>query len=126
MHGRKPTAVEKGLVGACSAFVVMTATMPLEMIQRRMQIAAASGNAAFQYRGPAHALTQICRTEGFAAFYRGSLFAYLKVVPSIACMYMLYELCSHAMGIDGLRRCASAVLFKTKAPAAGQGRPTVH
>jgi solute carrier family 25 (mitochondrial phosphate transporter), member 23/24/25/41 len=37
-HGHKPTAAQKGAIGACSAFVVMTCTMPLELIQRRMQV----------------------------------------------------------------------------------------
>ena len=37
-HGAKPTAAQKGAIGAASAFVVMTATMPLELIQRRMQV----------------------------------------------------------------------------------------
>jgi Mitochondrial carrier protein len=34
---RKPSALEKGVIGAASAVVVMTGTMPLELIQRRMQ-----------------------------------------------------------------------------------------
>lgn len=36
--GRRPQAIEKGFVGAASAMVVMTGTMPLELIQRRMQV----------------------------------------------------------------------------------------
>jgi hypothetical protein len=37
-HGHKPTPAQKGGIGAASAFVVMTCTMPLELIQRRMQV----------------------------------------------------------------------------------------
>lgn len=103
-HGCKPSAKEKGIVGACSAMVVMTATMPLELIMRRMQIAGTAAGAAFQYRNTWHALRVITAQEGFATFYRGSLFAYAKVVPSIGAMYMLYEAVSAAMAIGGLRR----------------------
>lgn len=38
MTGRRPQTIEKGFVGAASAMVVMTGTMPLELIQRRMQV----------------------------------------------------------------------------------------
>lgn len=41
--GRRPQAIEKGFVGAASAMVVMTGTMPLELIQRRMQVGALGG-----------------------------------------------------------------------------------
>lgn len=70
-----------------------------------MQVAAASSTSAFRYSGPVDAFVQIVRKEGFRTFYRGSLFAYAKVVPSIGAMYMLYDLSSHALAIGGLRRC---------------------
>lgn len=71
-----------------------------------MQVASALATKhAFHYGGVADAFVQICRREGFRAFYRGSLFAYAKVVPSIGAMYMLYELTSQALAIGGLRRC---------------------
>ena len=38
VYGTKPSANEKGLVGAMSALMVMTATMPFELIMRRMQV----------------------------------------------------------------------------------------
>lgn len=37
-HGAKPTPAQKGAIGAASALLVMSATMPLEVIQRRMQV----------------------------------------------------------------------------------------
>jgi hypothetical protein len=70
-------------------------------------VAAALSVSAFKYSGPVDAFVQIIRKEGFHTFYRGSLFAYAKVVPSIGAMYMLYELWSQALAIGGLRRCAS-------------------
>ena len=104
-HGHKPTPAQKGAIGAASAMVVMTSTMPLELIQRRMQVAAALASGhAFAYAGPLDAFAQICRKEGFRTFYRGSAFAYAKVVPSIGAMYMLYDLSSQALAIGGLRR----------------------
>jgi Mitochondrial carrier protein len=68
----------------------------------------ASTVAAFRYCGPIQAFVHICHVEGFRTFYRGSVFAYAKVVPSIGVMYMLYELSSQALAIGGLRRCALA------------------
>jgi Mitochondrial carrier protein len=70
-----------------------------------VQIAATSAGARFQYRGTVDAFVRIMQEEGFAAFFRGSIFAYCKVVPSIGVMYMLYDLTSHAMAVNGLRMC---------------------
>jgi predicted cobalt transporter CbtA len=70
-----------------------------------VQVAASMAGSTFRYSGTVDAFSQILRKEGFRAFYRGSIFAYAKVVPSIGVMYMLYELSSQAMAIGGLRRC---------------------
>eukprot|EP00892_Ulva_mutabilis_P000936 jgi/Ulvmu1/10843/UM007_0017.1 len=101
--GRQPQALEKGFVGAASATIVMTGTMPLELIQRRMQVARTSAGTAFRYAGLQDAFVTIMREEGFAAFFRGSAFSYLKIPISIGAMYALYEVAGNVMAWDGLR-----------------------
>ena len=75
-----------------------------------MQVAGTSSNS-FQYKGTLDAMRQIISKEGVGSFYRGSLFAYAKVVPSIGTMYCLYEIINRSMAIGALRRCASVLLF---------------
>ena len=44
------------------------------------------------YRGALDCMRQVVREEGIAGFYAASLPSYLKVAPSIGCMYFIFEL----------------------------------
>lgn len=44
------------------------------------------------YRGMLDCIRQVLRKEGLGGFYSASLPSYLKVAPSIGCMYFLFEL----------------------------------
>lgn len=81
----------KGLIGAMSAACVMTFTMPLEVVRRRLQVQGTLGRPVL-YRGTLDCISKIARKEGLRGFYRAALPAYLKVAPSIGCMYFLYEI----------------------------------
>ena len=74
--------------------------------QSVVQVARTSAGAAFRYAGLKDAFVTILRDEGFAAFFRGSAFSYLKIPISIGAMYALYEVASNVMAWDGLRSCA--------------------
>lgn len=89
--GRAPTPATRGAIGAASALCTLTATMPLEVVRRRLQLQGTLGRPVL-YSGAVDCLRTILRTEGPAGFYAASLPLYLKVVPSIGCSYALYEL----------------------------------
>lgn len=81
----------RGILGAMSASVVITLTMPLEVVRRRLQVQGSLGRPLL-YKGTWDALRTIVREEGvLKGFYAASLPLYLKVVPSIGCMYMMYD-----------------------------------
>ncbi|KAK9813123.1 hypothetical protein WJX72_009417 [[Myrmecia] bisecta] len=102
-NGKSPSPQERGLIGACTAVVVMSVTMPFEVIMRRLQVQGSPGHPVL-YHGLRHAIVKMARDEGPGAFFRGSLSSYLKVAPSIGATYFLYALIVQLWGIRGLRR----------------------
>jgi solute carrier family 25 phosphate transporter 23/24/25/41 len=88
--GRTPPPAHRGLIGTCSAAVVLTLTLPLEVVRRRLQVQGLAGRPVL-YRGTVDCIRQVLRTEGIKGFYAASLPSYLKVAPSIGCMYFLFE-----------------------------------
>lgn len=90
-NGRTAPPGVRGVLGAMSASVVITMTMPLEVVRRRLQVQGSMGRPIL-YQGTWDALRTIVREEGMLrGFYAASLPLYLKVVPSIGCMYMMYD-----------------------------------
>lgn len=81
----------RGVIGAMSAAFTMTLTMPLEVVRRRLQVQGTLGRPIL-YRGTLDCISKIMQQEGLKGFYRAALPSYLKVAPSIGCMYFLYEL----------------------------------
>lgn len=69
-HGAKPTAAQKGVIGAASALVVMTATMPLELIQRRLQVRT-------------HTLCSLCASGPCAPL---PLYHASRLLPALSCL----------------------------------------
>ncbi|KAL4457412.1 hypothetical protein ABPG75_012277 [Micractinium tetrahymenae] len=89
--GSAPPPHLRGVIGACSAACVVTLTMPLEVVRRRLQVQGLAGRPVL-YRGTLDCLRQVLRSEGLGGFYAASLPAYLKVAPSLGMMYFLYEI----------------------------------
>lgn len=89
--GASPPPHLRGVIGSCSAACVVTLTMPLEVVRRRLQVQGLAGRPIL-YSGTFDCLRSILRKEGIRGFYAASLPSYLKVAPSIGCMYFLYEL----------------------------------
>lgn len=69
----------------------MTATFPLDLVRRRMQLEGAGGRARVYNTGLFGTFGHIVRTEGPRGLYRGILPEYYKVVPSVGIVFMTYE-----------------------------------
>ena len=72
------------IMGAAAGATGQTATYPIDLVRRRMQIVG-MGNTLHQYgggyKGTWDALSRIVRSEGFFAIFRGLSLNYLKVAP---------------------------------------------
>ncbi|XP_068668468.1 uncharacterized protein [Aristolochia californica] len=77
--------------GSLSGIASSTATFPLDLVRRRMQLEGAGGRARVYKTGLFGTFQDIIHTEGFRGLYRGILPEYYKVVPSVGIVFMMYE-----------------------------------
>ena len=83
--------------GALAGLVAQTASYPLEVIRRRMQVGGAVGRG--ERRGMAETAGLIWRERGARGFFVGLGIGYLKVVPMVAVSFWVYERAKWALGI---------------------------
>ncbi|KAH9613090.1 hypothetical protein KSS87_001478 [Heliosperma pusillum] len=76
--------------GSLSGIASSTATFPLDLVRRRMQLEGAAGQARV-YKSGLSAFGHIFRMEGLRGLYRGILPEYYKVVPGVGIAFMTYE-----------------------------------
>lgn len=108
---RLPVPVMLGF-GAVAGLVAQTATYPLDVVRRRMQVEGLRlhGGAGVSLP-PAHfphdrlpqstpaALAAIARAQGWRALYAGLGINYMKVVPSTAIGFTIYDYLKHALDL---------------------------
>lgn len=76
------------LIGSAAGAISSTATFPLEVARKHMQVGAVGGR---QYNDVFHALTSILEHEGIAGLYRGLGPSCMKLVPAAGISFMCYE-----------------------------------
>lgn len=79
-------------MGAASGTVAATATYPLDLLRRRMQMRGELGGDKV-YNGFYDACRKIFVKEGIRGFFRGLIPCYLKVIPSNAIGFAVYDYC---------------------------------
>ncbi|KAL2485180.1 Mitochondrial substrate carrier family protein [Abeliophyllum distichum] len=93
-HSQRPndSAVVVSLAcGSLSGIASSTATFPLDLVRRRMQLEGAAGRARVYNTGLLGTFRHIIRAEGLRGLYRGIMPEYYKVVPSVGIVFMTYE-----------------------------------
>ena len=85
------------LAGGVAGLVSQTASYPLEVVRRRMQVGGAVGDGHRLRIGETAAL--ILRERGFRGFFVGLTIGYVKVVPMVAASFYTYERLKTAFGI---------------------------
>ncbi|KAF5179938.1 Mitochondrial carrier protein coac2 [Thalictrum thalictroides] len=94
-HLRRPqdsTVLVSLACGSLSGIASSTATFPLDLVRRRMQLEGAGGRARVYKTGLFGTFEHIMRSEGLRGLYRGILPEYYKVVPSVGIVFMTYEM----------------------------------
>uniref|UniRef100_A0A2N9HUG1 Uncharacterized protein n=1 Tax=Fagus sylvatica TaxID=28930 RepID=A0A2N9HUG1_FAGSY len=77
--------------GSLSGIASSTATFPLDLVRRRMQLEGAGGRACVYNTGLFGTFGHIIRSEGLRGLYRGIMPEYYKVIPSVGIVFMTYE-----------------------------------
>lgn len=88
----KLSSIQSLWCGAFSGSVAATATYPLDLLRRHMQMRAELGGSAV-YAGLWDACKHIFKTEGVRGFFSGLTACYMKVIPSSAIGFMVYDFC---------------------------------
>ncbi|OVA00446.1 Mitochondrial carrier protein [Macleaya cordata] len=79
------------LIGSAAGAISSTATFPLEVARKHMQVGALSGRQV--YKNMLHALTCILEQEGLPGLYKGLGPSCMKLVPAAGISFMCYEAC---------------------------------
>lgn len=82
------------LIGSAATAISSSATFPLEVARKKMQVGALNGR---QYKHILHALSSILESEGIAGLYRGLGPSYMKLVPAAGISFMCYEACKRIL-----------------------------
>ncbi|CAN6237489.1 unnamed protein product [Urochloa humidicola] len=93
--GRRPGAdvgaAATLLIGSAAGAIASTATFPLEVARKQMQVGAVGGRQV--YRHVLHAMYCILKKEGAAGLYRGLGPSCIKLMPAAGISFMCYEAC---------------------------------
>ncbi|PIN21611.1 Mitochondrial solute carrier protein [Handroanthus impetiginosus] len=87
--------IETLLIGSAAGAFSSTATFPLEVARKHMQVGAVSGRQV--YKNMLHALASILEKEGIQGLYKGLGPSCLKMVPAAGISFMCYEACKRIL-----------------------------
>lgn len=79
------------LIGSAAGAIASSATFPLEVARKHMQVGAVGGRQV--YKNMLHALVCIFQQEGVGGLYRGLGPSCMKLVPAAGISFMCYEAC---------------------------------
>lgn len=83
--------IETLFIGSAAGAISSTATFPLEVARKHMQVGALSGRQV--YKNVLHALSNILEREGIQGLYKGLGPSCMKLVPAAGISFMCYEAC---------------------------------
>ncbi|KAG6739300.1 hypothetical protein POTOM_056893 [Populus tomentosa] len=90
--------IETLLIGSAAGAISSSATFPLEVARKQMQVGALSGRQV--YKNVIHALACILEQEGIQGLYKGLGPSCMKLVPAAGISFMCYEACKRILVED--------------------------
>lgn len=87
--------IETLLIGSAAGAISSSATFPLEVARKHMQVGAVSGRRV--YKNVLHALSSILEQEGIQGLYKGLGPSCIKLVPAAGISFMCYEACKRIL-----------------------------
>ncbi|KAJ6848542.1 adenine nucleotide transporter BT1, chloroplastic/mitochondrial-like [Iris pallida] len=83
------------MIGSAAGAISSSATFPLEVARKQMQVGAVGGRQV--YKNMLHALMSILEKEGLGGLYRGLGPSCMKLVPAAGISFMCYEACKKVL-----------------------------
>lgn len=94
-----PTVTMSLVCGSFAGLVSSSATFPLDLVRRRMQLQGQAGSARV-YTSYFGAFRTMAKSEGVRGLYSGILPEYYKVIPGVAIAFCAYEMLKISMGVQ--------------------------
>ncbi|CAI0452867.1 unnamed protein product [Linum tenue] len=88
--------------GSIAGLAASTATYPIDLVRRRMQLDGIGGRAPIYTSGVRETFKTIIRKEGFRGLYRGIFPQCLRVVPGHAVAFMSFEMMKMSIATYGV------------------------
>jgi solute carrier family 25 (mitochondrial phosphate transporter), member 23/24/25/41 len=82
-------------IGSLAGAITSSATFPLEVARKQMQVGTVSGREV--YRNGLHTIYRIVRKEGIDGLYRGLGPRCIKLMPAAGISFMCYEACKRIL-----------------------------
>jgi len=83
------------LIGSAAGAISSSATFPLEVARKHMQVGAVGGRQV--YKNMLHALLSILEKEGIGGLYKGLGPSCMKLMPAAGISFMCYEACKRIL-----------------------------
>ncbi|OAY83978.1 Graves disease carrier protein [Ananas comosus] len=87
----KKNIIVKLACGSIAGLLGQTLTYPLDVVRRQMQVQTLSGSTHWEGKGTLGTLAMIVQTQGWRQLFSGLSINYLKVVPSVAIGFTVYD-----------------------------------
>ncbi|KAJ9538640.1 hypothetical protein OSB04_031373 [Centaurea solstitialis] len=96
MKSRVPDDYRKNIMvklacGSVAGLLGQTFTYPLDVVRRQMQVQRLQASSSLQVKGTMGTLVMIVQREGWKQLFSGLSINYLKVVPSVAIGFTVYD-----------------------------------
>lgn len=122
MKSHVPEEHRKGIIaklgcGSVAGLLGQTITYPLDVVRRQMQVQALSSSSLVG-RGTFESLVMIAKQQGWRQLFSGLSINYLKVVPSVAIGFTVYDSMKVCLKVPSREETAVAVLAEERSNTA--------
>lgn len=100
--------------GSVAGLLGQTFTYPLQVVRRRMQVQRLSVSNVESVRGTIDTLVMIAKTDGWKHLFSGLSLNYLKVAPSVAIGFTVYDIMKSYLGVPSRDEAVIEVTTNTR------------
>lgn len=98
-HSDEPTIEGKLMAGAAAGTCGQTVAYPLDTVRRLLQVQDVKVKRdGVRYSGMVDCFVRVVQRDGIRGLYRGLLANYLKVIPSVAISFTVFEMVEAELG----------------------------
>ncbi|MBA0806780.1 hypothetical protein Gohar_022634 [Gossypium harknessii] len=98
-HEQKKNIMVNLVCGSVAGLLGQTFTYPLDVVRRQMQVQRVLASNSPELKGTMETLTMIAKSQGWKQLFSGLSINYLKVVPSVAIGFTVYDIMKSSLRV---------------------------